>query len=1012
MLRQSILTVVLGIVFLSVGTVAPSLQQERQTVPAKAPPAGQARSLKDEIPPLVPKEPAEAAKTFRVLDGFRMDLIAHEPQVTSPVAAAYDEDGRLYVVEMRDYPDPLKPGETPLGRIRLLEDRDGDGFYETSHIFAEGLPWPTGIACWDGGVYVTAAPDIWYLKDTKGDGKADIRRKVYTGFVAYNVQALVNGLQWGVDNRICGVTAGNGGAIRPSDQPEAKPISVRGRDFRFDPATGRFEAISGTAQFGNAYDDWYNRFLSANRLVTGHVAIASQYLARNPYLPLARVVQDCAAEGVDVPLPMYQISPAEPWRVVRTRRYIEEKQKQPLSEMVVKGIFTSGTGIAIYRGAAYPEKYRGNAFVGNPAGNLVHRRLLTPQGATFVATRADREVEFVASTDNFFRPVNCLNAPDGTLHIIDMYREVVEHPWSLPDDIKAALDLSSGRDRGRIYRLTPPGFQRPAPPRLGKASTKELVATLENPNSWWRETAQRLLYQRQDKSAVPLLRQLARQSASPLTQLHALGTLDGLGALEMADVALALNSHVSGLREHGLRLAEPRLKGAPELAKKVLALGQDQDARVRFQAALTLGELSRDETAAALARIARRDAKDPWLRLAVLSSSGERADRLLDLLVQGKPEAFAATEPGLALLHALAAVIGARNRPPEIEHTLRVLADAAGGSRLVQRELVLGLDEGLLRAGKTLESLKLAAGEPAGRLLRELFTEAAKTAVDEQATVSVRTQAVQLLGRAEPLIAMPTLRLLLDPRQPQPIQLAVARSVRNSTFADVPGLLLERWSSYTPPVRAEVLAVLSARTAWTAALLDAMASRKILVADVDAPRRQLLLKHRDAQVRARAVELFGDLSKTPRAEIVTRYRPALELKRDTTRGRAVFQRECASCHMGGGIGQNVGPAIASIGTRTPETLLISILDPNREVDPRYLNYSLVTRDGRFLTGIIAAETDTAVVLRRTDGASDTILRTQIEELNSTGQSLMPEGFEQKINQQEMADLLAFLMETS
>jgi putative membrane-bound dehydrogenase-like protein len=701
MLRQQVFAVVLCIVFLGVGGVAvhPQTAQPPGSSQAKSAASPQSRSLKDEIPTLVPVEPAAAAKTFRTLDGFSMELVAHEPQVTSPVAAAYDENGRLYVVEMRDYPDPLKPGEVPLGRVRLLEDRDGDGFYETSHIFAEALPWPTGIACWDGGVYVTAAPDIWYLKDTKGDGKADIRRKVYTGFVNTNVQALVNGLQFGVDNRIYGVTAANGGTIRPAGQPDANPVSVRGRDFRFDPATGRFEAISGTAQFGNAFDDWYNRFLCANRMVVGHVVIASQYLARNPYVPLARAVQDCAVEGVEFPLPMFQISPAEPWRVVRTRRYHEEGTKMPTSEMVVKGIFTSGSGIAIYRGAAYPEKYRANAFVCNSAGNLIHRRLLAQHGGTFVAMRADQDVDFVASTDNWFRPVNLLNAPDGTLHVIDMCREVVEHPWSLPDDIRTHLNLSNGRDRGRIYRLAPPGFRRPAPPRLGSASVRELVATLENPNSWWRETAQRLLYQRQEKSAVPLLHQLARESRSPVARLHALGTLDGLGALEAADVAAALDAPVPGLREHALRLAEPRLKGAPELAHKVVALSEDPDARVRFQAALTLGELSQDEATMALAGIVRRDAGDPWLRQAVLSSSSERSERLLESLLRTEPEAFAATPSGLTLIHSLASVVGARNRPMEMEGPLGVLTEAAARSRPVQREILLGLGEGLLRAG-------------------------------------------------------------------------------------------------------------------------------------------------------------------------------------------------------------------------------------------------------------------------------------------------------------------------
>lgn len=1012
MLRQHIRAVVLCTMFLFVGVVAvhPQTTPSAGSNQAKSAASGQSRSLKDEIPPLVPLEPAAAAKTFRAIDGFSMELVAHEPQVTSPVAAAYDEDGRLYVVEMRDYPDPLKPGATPLGRVRLLEDRDGDGIYETSHIFAEALPWPTGIACWDGGVYVTAAPDIWYLKDTKGAGKADVRRKVYTGFGVYNVQALVNGLQWGLDNRIYGVTAANGGTIRPADQPDARPVSVQGRDFRFDPAMGRFEAISGTAQFGNTFDDWYNRFLCANRMVTGHVVIASQYLARNPNVPVARTVQDCAVEGVEFPLPMFQISPAEPWRVVRTRRYHEEGTKMPTSEMVVKGIFTSGSGIASYRGAAYPEKYRANAFVCNSAGNLIHRRLLTQKGGTFVATRADQDVDFVASTDNWFRPVNLLNAPDGTLHVIDMYREVVEHPWSLPDDIRTHLNLSNGRDRGRIYRLAPPGFRRPAPPRLGSASVPELVATLENPNAWWRETAQRLLYQRQDKSAVPLLRQLARKSRSPLAQLHALGTLDGLGALEANDVAAALGAPVPGLREQALRLAEPRLKGAPELAHKVLALSEDPDARVRFQAALTLGELSQDEAAVALASIARRDAGDPWLRQAVLSSAGERSVRLLELLLPSQSEAFAATPPGLALVHALASVVGARNRPAEIEDLLRLLTKAAAGSRPVQRDMVLGLGEGLLRTGQTLQSLKL--DKSAGRLLPELFAEAKQTAVNEKASIEDRTQATLLLAHADPAVARPALRQLLDSRQPQPLQLAAVRALRATAAADVPSLLLERWTGFTPVVRAEALSTLTGRTAWAKALLDAVASGRVAAGQIDAPRRSLLLKNRDAEVQKRAQALFGDRAPTARAQVVAKYQSALASKGDAARGRAVFQRDCASCHMVGGVGQNVGPSLAAMGTKTPETLLTSILDPNREVDPRYLNYMLVTRDGRLATGIIAGETDTSVVLRRADGANETILRTQIEELSSTGQSLMPEGLEQKINSQEMADLIAYLMTTS
>ena len=386
-----------------------------------------------------------------------------------------------------------------------------------------------------------------------------MRKKAYTGFVKNNVQALVNGLQWGVDNRIYGVTAGNGGAVRPGDRPDAKPVPVSGRDFAFDPASGRFEAVAGTAQFGNTFDDWYNRFVCANRLVCGHAVLPAHALARNPYLPAARMVHDCAAEGSSEVLPMFQISPVEPWRELRTKRYHAEGQKLPESEMVASGVFTSGTGITVYRGAAYPEAYRGQMVVGNVAGNLVHRRRLTPTGATFTATRVDDGKEFLASTDNWFRPVNFVNAPDGCLHVLDMYREVVEHPWSIPEDIKNQLHMTSGNDRGRIWRLAPAGFKPPAPPRLGTATTAQLVAALENPNAWWRETAQRLLHQKQDKVAVEPLRKLTRESKSPLPRMHALWALHGLGGLQTADVLAAMNSEVPGLRVHGLRLAESRV---------------------------------------------------------------------------------------------------------------------------------------------------------------------------------------------------------------------------------------------------------------------------------------------------------------------------------------------------------------------------------------------------------------------------------------------------------------------
>ena len=960
--------------------------------------------LRDRLQAPPPKEPADALKTFQTQDGFRLELVACEPQVTSPVAAAYDEDGRLYVVEMRDY--PLPPGDKPLGRVRLLEDRDDDGVYETATVFVDNLPWPTGICCWSGGVFVTAAPDLWYFKETTGDGVADVRAKVFTGFTVYNVQALVNGLQWGVDNYIYGVAAGNGGEVRRADKPDAPPVSVRGRDFRFDPKTLAFEAISGTGQFGNAFDDWYNRFVCANRLVAGHVVLPSHALARNPALTAPRVVQDCAAEGANAPLPMFQISPPEPWRVVRTEQYKAEGAKLPPSEMTAKGVFTSGSGITIYRGDAYPAKYKGQAFLANPAGNLVHRRALTPKGATFEAARIDKGCEFVASTDNWFRPVNFVNAPDGTLHILDMYREVVEHPWSIPDEIKAHLDLTRGRDRGRIYRLVPPGYKRPPKPRLSRATLTELLKYLEHPNAWYRETAQRLLCQRRDDLIVGSnVRGVVEKSESAVARIHALGVLAGLGRVYSIDLRTALSDRDAGVRAHGLRLAEKHLKEWPdELVPLVRKLADDPDPQVRFQAAITLGALGGDETVPVLANLLRRDAADPWLRLAVVSSVRNRELKLLDAVLTA--EGFTSAAGGPAALTLLATTIGARAKPGEPEAALKRIV-AADVPEKLRPGLVAALGDGLLRAGRTFQMVKPEAGSPEAKRLDTMFRSATTTASSGKAAPAARARAAGLLVHVPFVESKPAFEGLLDPAGSSDLQLAALRALRAVPADEVPGLVLRHWKGYTPAVRQEALTTLTSRPAWSLALLDAVADKAVSPADLGTVPRAVLLSHRDPKIKARATKLLGKATSAARADVLNRYKPVLDQKGDPARGLAVFRRECASCHYAAGVGTSIGPAIAAVGTRTPDALLTAILDPNREVDPRYLTYTVQTVDGRTLSGIITAETATTVTLRRADGA-DSVLRSRVEDLRSAGVSLMPEGLERTIPPADMADLLAFL----
>lgn len=971
------------------------------------------------LPRVAPLEPAEALKSFETLPGFEMQLLAAEPLVTDPVAIVYDENGLAYVAEMSDYPYTDKTTDKPfvertmdraIGRVRILEDTDGDGDFDLGTIFAEQLSWPTGLALWKGGVFVAATPDIWYLKDTDGDHRADVRQKVFTGFRKFNVQAVMNNLVWGLDHSIYGAGSSNGGQIRPAGKPQATPWRLGRNDFRFDPRHLDFELLSGGARFGNTFDDWGNRFICNIRNPVQHVLLPNRYLARNPYLPVVSAVYD-AAEAGDT-LPVYRISPVETWRAVRAARMVAEGNRAtPRSETNAAGYFTSSSGLTIYRGTAYPAEFYGNAVLGEVAGNLVHRQVLSPDGVTFRATRADQQTEFVRSRDNWFRPVNFVNAPDGTLHILDMYRETIEHPWSIPDDIKAQLDLESGRDRGRIYRLAPSGFKSPPPPKLGSAGSEELVAQLENPNAWWRETAQRLIFERQSPSAVAPLRTLLRESQNPLARLHALWSLEGLAALTEDDLVRAMADAAAGIREQAVLLSERRLAASPVLAKRAIELAGDDDLRVRFQVAWTLGEILKSSSgkkiqapaSAALAQIARRDAADASLRTAVLSSAGETAAELLaDILPAG-----AAAPAAAALVRDLATVIGARHREAEIAAALVVFGALDPSADAIERQFLVGLGGGLKRSGKRLSIGLAPGGSPAAQRIERRLAEAENLAGDSPTRHEERLAAVELLAACDFVPYGQKLSTLIAPREPQTIQMAAVRALSGYAEPAVANLLLNHYAALTPAVRGEVVQALLARVDRISALLDAVADRRVPVADIPAARRKLLLEHASPAIRDRAAKLLSD-TRASGAQLAE-YQAALKASTDQERGAGVFKRDCQACHRLGGQGHDVGPNLLSIRNRTPEEVLVNVLQPNREVAPNFQEYIVALDDGRTLTGIIADETANSVTLRRAEGIDETILRQNIDEISGTGHSLMPEGFEKKITPREMADLIAFLL---
>lgn len=957
------------------------------------------RDYAAELPRIPAKSPAEAQKTFQVAKGFRIELVAAEPLVNSPVALSFDENGRLYVVEMRGYSEN---DADRISRIRVLDDTDGDGRYDKSSIFVSGLAWPTAICCYDGGVFVADAPDVFFFRDTDGDDHADQRTVVMTGFGRSNVQGLVNSFQWGLDHRIHGATSSAGAElVVPSKKDGDKAIALRGRDFSFDPRTIDIQITSGGAQHGMSFNQWGDKFVCSNSDHIQHVVFEDRYVARNPYFAAPGPRRSIAVDGPQAEV--FRTSPVEPWRIVRTRLRV-----QGIVPGVVEGggraagYFTGATGVTIYRGNAWPAEYVGWALVGDVGGNLVHRKRLDADGVSFQAHRVDEKSEFVSSSDIWFRPCQFANAPDGSMWVLDVYREVIEHPASLPPIIKKHLDLTSGRDMGRLYRIVPDNFQQPTPPRLGKATTAELVQTLAHRNGWHRDTAARLLYQRQDKSATKLLARQAAESELAEGRIASLYALDGLQTLTPDDLLKALSDSHPRVREHAVRLSEGALVDSADIREKLLTMQNDPELRVRYQLAFTLGEMSGARRNQALAAIARQNPVNADLRVAVMSSVNEGAGEVLALLTSDKE--FRSSAAGTDWIRALCAQIGKQQRSEDVAAVLTMLNSLRDDSKSVQtivQALALKKDSSFDR------QIASATGGESERVMREMLDNATRMA-KSTATLKKRVDAVQMLRLGTFAQSKELLASLLQPSEPSEIQAAAVGTLGAFTDGEVGQLLVQAWPTLSPRLRSSAADILGSRDVWLAILLRGVAAGEIPSSDLDAARFQLYAASKDEKIRDLVKQVGNRNQLASRADVLMAYRNVLQMQGDATRGKALFGKICATCHQFGGTGFAIGPNLAAMRNRGPDAILTNVLAPNQEVNPQYVNYVVVTKDGRQLTGIIAAETATSVTLRRAENQSDTVLRIDIEELRGTGVSLMPEGMEKQIDQQAMADLLEYL----
>ncbi|MDP7016896.1 MAG: c-type cytochrome [Pirellulaceae bacterium] len=942
-------------------------------------------------PPSVesPISGGESLRHMHLTPGLRIELVAEEPNLVDPVAIRFDERGRMWAVEMRDYPNGPGPDETPKSRIKILEDRDQDGYYERATIFAEGLLFPTGMQPWNGGVIVTLAGEVAYFKDTDGDDQADLRETWYRGFAIENSQLRANHPTLGVDNQVYVANGLRGGAVVNARNPDAKPVSISGMDFRFDPLGGDHEAVSGVGQFGLTFDDYGNRFVCSNRNPVKHIVLQNHYLKRSPANPVAAIAHDVAAAGEVSRI--YPISRA--WT----------------TSTLHAGQFTAACGVTMFRGDLLPHNYRGDAFTCDPTGNLVHREILTPAGASYQSRPAQRRVEFLASTDEWFRPVNMEVGPDGALYIVDMYRAVIEHPQWMPDELKTRLDMRYGDDRGRVYRVSAEANpSRSGPFDYAQASVVELASMLEHRNSWKRETAGRLLLERKDSATPDALVQLLVRTESAEGRIHALHLLQAHGALTQDLVRAALRDTHPRVREHGVKLAE-KWRDEKAVADDLLKLGlADADARVRFQVAMSMAPIATEEGVAMLGHIGEELAEDVWTRRAVVISAGKMAPQLAERLAELTQTWPRFDDHRLALLSEVYAATALHADPQKLgglAEAIKQLGEAAADRRPQQAALLALLRQGARRKINWQALLAAANDEDRAELqaLAALTRKRAATAAEE---IVSRQEAIRLLAFFDESVETLTEIALND--EQEDVRVAAIGSLGGTAPIEPWQEMVARFPSESPGTRRAILDQLLRNSARTGLLLDAIEAGAIKPAEIDQVRTKRLLGVRDEALKKRAAEILADAIPADRKQVLADFQVVLAMEADPARGRLVFQKHCASCHRIGNLGVDVAPDIADSRTRKPAQLLTDILQPNRAIDSNYVSYNALTVDGRIITGVLSAETSSSVTMRLPEGRVEVLSRVDIEELKSTGVSLMPVGLEKNINYEQMADLIAFI----
>ena len=959
-----------------------------------------------------PLSPQKSIEAMLIDQELTVELVASEPLIFDPVYFDWSSDGRLWVVEMGDYPMGIDGDGKSGGKVRTLRDSNGDGIYDESVTFLEGLNFPTGLFPWGKGLLVTAAPDIIYAEDRNGDGIADFNEVWFTGFREGNQQHRVNGLSYGLDNWLYGANGDSDGVIRSLGG--GLDVNIAGRDFRFNPRDRAFEAIEGRTQFGRHRDDWGNWFGNNNPNWLWHYWFPERYLRHNPDLVLRSNKRylgrnDPFVHDVGVGL-------------------------QRFNDVGHRNHVTSGNSPTPYRDVLFEGDYRESVFVSEPVHNAIHREVLKRNGVSFNSHRARAETdrEFLASSDPWFRPTGMKTGPDGALYVADMYRLVIEHPEWIPDDVASKIDLRTGENLGRIYRIYPSARRPKLIPQLANDSSEELVSRLESSNGWVRDTAQRLLVEQGEEIPVAGLRKLLNTSDLPKATLHALWTLDGLGSLGIQDVLVGLRSVSGEVRRNSVRLAERffqdvhfqniRRDGPVDNRPRVLLhelfqIANDPWHNVRLQLILSLGVSSNPVLGDLLYGLARRETL-PELKLAIEASLPRHLDRVIEsalirpTLVAGEIPDYSAQPDFYSLLIRYALI----QRHPENVRKLvaALLASGDSGDRLATFKILQSYTLELKKQGLSDDSdfdcwaNSLTHWDSRTAEWRARILEIAKEEGADRSLGDVRRGAAIKLTMAVSS-GFEGMGAVLSSLESSALQLDVLRSIRVARPSQVLPDIKGAWAGLRPLVRELVIQqwIKNERTLeslleeinegdWTG-LLESIPIQRVLRASRSPALVSLVKAEGGAETSS-----IGDFSDTLAS--------VFSLRPDQSNGLALFNANCASCHRLGETGHHVGPDLRTISDRSTRGLLQAIVVPNKSVEAKFVAYNIETRSGESLTGIIKEETGNGLILRIATGEERALLRKEIESISGSGLSLMPEGLAEQIGTQGLSDLIGFLQQ--